>query len=366
MKREINARQCGILIFLCVLANKFLLLPSLMYEQTGNDAIISLAILFALDFVVLPIFINLKKAYPDEKLFDLLAKKITKPIAVFIYIIFAFYFLIKAILTVDIVYAYLKQQVYQGDFFWIAIISIIPVINHAVMKGMRVMTRTMEIFFILILIGFFTCLGFSLFTSLTFPVFFTAPLSTILTSSYKNAFSFGDFIVCFLIMDKIKLKKGEEKTLYKFTALAIGLIFALFIIYYSRYQITSFMHNNALSDVLVFSIQFNAIGRLDIISMLTIMFITTFELEIFCFGFCDSVLNIFPLMTKSYVIVFFDVLALLAYYLYFGRYEVIISAFSSWLIGFAIFINYIFPAICFLVFIFKGKNSFEKYENNTN
>ena len=125
---------------------------------------------------------------------------------------------------------------------------------------------------------------------------------------------------------------------------------------------TSFMHNNALSDILVFSVQFNAIGRLDIISMLTIMFLTTFELEIFCFGFCQSVQDIFPLMNRKMVIVTFDIFALLAYFLYFGKYEQIVLDFSTWLVYFAVFINYIFPFVCLLLSARKKKIEKQAYE----
>lgn len=356
---DINARQTGILLFMCILANKFLLLPSLMFKQTKNDAIFVLIILFVLDIIALPIFFKLKRKYPDKKLFEILSKHLTKTITIMIYIVFAFYFLIKAILTVDVVYSYLKQQVYQGDFFLLALISIIPVVNHAALKGVRVMSRTMEIFFFIVIVGFLTCLGFSLFTNFSMPVFFTSSIKEILSSSYKNAFAFGDFIFLFLIIDKVKLKKNDEKIIYKYSFFAIFLIFLLFFLYYAKFQETSFMHNAAISDILVFSVQFNAIGRLDIISMITIMFITTFELEIFAYGFCESLLNLTPKVNKQFSIIFLDVIGFLLYTLYFGRYEYIISSFSSWLIYIAILINYLLPAI----FYFLSLNYKRKEKN---
>jgi hypothetical protein len=165
-------------------------------------------------------------------------------------------------------------------------------------------------------------------------------------------------------MDKISMKKGEEKTILKLSIFGVILVLALFFLYYCKYQVTSFLHNNALSDILVFSVQFNAIGRLDIISMLTIMFLTTFQLEIFCYGFCDSVTNIFPLMTKSYAVFLFDIIALLFYFLYFGNYDTMIYLFSHSLVYLAIFINFIFPLISLFFCKVKGekyldKNSYE-------
>lgn len=359
---EINARQTGILLFLCILANKFLLLPSLMFKQTKNDAIFVLIILFVFDIVALPIFFKLKRKYPDEKLFQILSKKLTKTVTIIIYLVFAFYFLIKAILTVDVVYSYLKQQVYQGDFFLLALISIIPVVNHAVLKGVRVMSRTMEIFFFIIIAGFLTCLGLSLFTNFSMPVFFTSSVRDILSSIYKNTFAFGDFIFLFLIIDKVKLKKNDEKIIYSYSFFAIFLIILLFFIYYAKFQETSFIHNAAISDILVFSVQFNAIGRLDIISMITIIFITTFELEIFSFGFCDSISNLIPMANKQFSIIFLDVMGVLLYTLYFGRYEYIINSFSSWLFYIAIIINYLLPTIFYFISLDYKKKGKKKLE----
>lgn len=355
MTKYINARQAGIIAFLSVLANKFLLLPSYMFRETKSDSIFVMIFLFVLDFGMLAIFFKLKKEYPNEKMFDIISQKLTKSVAIFIYLIFSVYFLFKTLIIVDIVYVYLKKQVYQEDFLAIAIMGIIPVVSHAAVKGIKTISRTTEFFFLLIVIGFVSCLGFSLFTNLKMPVLFTTPFEKFFPSLYKYTFAFGDFLILYLIMDKIKLKKGEEKTIVKFTLFAMGLILALFIIYYSKFEITSFMHNDALSDILVFSVQFNAIGRLDIISMLTIMFIALFEIEIFCFGFVDCTENIFPLLSKIFIVVLFCALTLLSYFILIAKYESIVSLFSSWLSYIGVFVNYIFPLICLIIGIIAGK-----------
>ena len=362
MDKYITARQAGIIAFLCVLANKFLLLPSYMFKDTKSDSIFVMIFLFGLDLLMLPIFFWLKKKYPNEKLFDIISQKLTKPVAIVFYIAFAIYFLFKTLIIVNVVYVYLKQQVYQEDFLGIAIMGIIPVVSHAAVKGIKTISRTAELFFLLVVIGFVSCLGFSLFTTLKVPVLFTTPVKQFLQSTYKYTFSFGDFLILFLIIDKVKIKKGEEKKIYKFSISAMALILALFILYYAKFEVTSFMHNDALSDILVFSVQFNAIGRLDIISMLTIMFISLFEIEIFCFGFCDSVENIFPLLARPFIVALFDILSLLCYFILLAKYETIIMLFSGWLSYLGIFINYVFPLICLVITIFAKFNNkeFEK------
>lgn len=354
MTKYITARQAGIIAFLCVLANKFLWLPSYMFKNTKSDSIFVMIFLFALDLLMLPIFFKLKKEYPNERLFDIICQKLTKPIAIFIYLVFSVYFLFKTLIIVDIVYVYLKQQVYQEDFLAIAIMGIIPVVSHAAVKGIKTISRTAEFFFLPVVIGFVSCLGFSLFTTLKMPVLFTTSFTSFLSSTYMYTFSFGDFLILFLIIDKIELKKGDEKKIYKFAIFAMALVIALFVLYYAKFEVTSFMHNNALSDILVFSVQFNAIGKLDIISMLTIMFIALFEVEIFSFGFCESFENIFPLLTKPFIVVLFDILSLICYFIFITKYEMIITLFAGWLSYIGLFVNYVFPLLCLVIAIIAG------------
>lgn len=187
-------------------------------------------------------------------------------------------------LVFSITYVYFKQQIYQNEFIFIAFISFLPVINHAVVTGVRAFSRTIEMFYGIVLAGFIACLV--IFTPISNPVFFTSNGKMFLSHCILMFFIWR-FIFLFLIMDKIQIKKGQEKHLYTYSIIGMLLVITLFYLFYAKYQVTSFMHNNALADLLVFSVQFNAIGRLDIIAMITIMLITLFQMEIFNYAFCD-------------------------------------------------------------------------------
>lgn len=356
IKESISARQASIIVVVCILANKVLLLPSLMYEQTRADAIFSLAIMFLLDFIMLLIFLKLKDSYPNEKLYDILRKKITPFFAKLVFIVLLVCFFLKVLLTFSIVYDYLKQQVYQEEILTIALISIIPVINHAVLKGLRSFSRTIELFFILVMAGVIICLSFSLFTPISFPMFFVSSAKSVFNAAYKNFFSFGDFLILFIIIDKIDIKKGQKKLFYQYSVFGMLLIFTLFFLFYAKYQETAFIHNNALSDVLVFTVRFNAIGRLDIIAMVTIMLLTFFQLEIFSFAFCDCLINIFPLMKPWYSVAVFDVLFMIIYLYFIGKYESMVTSFGGWFPVLGILINIVFPLLCLIITFVRRKN----------
>ncbi len=357
MKNKISMRQAGIIILILVFSNKILLLPALMFDFVKGDAVISLIIMLALEFISLPILLKLKSKFPEEHLFDILQKYLSKAVAIIIYMVFLFYMMIKAILTFSIVYVYFKEQIYQEEFVAIALITFLPIMNHAAISGLKPIARTMELFSVVILTGFLFCLGIAVYTPLSIPDFFVASAGKIFSSVYKFAFPFGDFIFLFMIVDKIDYKKEQEKRLYFYTILSFILVITLFTLFYAKYELTSFMHNDALADLLAYSVRFNAIGRLDVIAIVTLLLSTIFQMEIFCYAFCDGVLKIFPLMDKWYAALIFDLLFLLLYYLVIGNYEVIVDATVKYFAPFGIFANFVFPLIVWIISRVKGRKN---------
>ncbi len=361
MKEQcINIRQACVLILMCIFTNKILLLPSLMFEEAKADAFFAVIVLFLLDIVVLPIFIKLKTMYPDKRLFEILSKKISPILTKFIYCVFAVYFMFKCLLVFSITYVYFKQQIYQDEIIWLILISGIPVINHAIMSGVRAFSRTIELLKWAVLIGFVSCLAFSLFTDLSMPFFFVSTSGEFFSSIFNHIFSFGDYIFLFVVIDRIEIKKGQEKQLYISSIIGMLLVGMLFFLFYAKYQVTAFMHNNALADILVFSVQFNAIGRLDIIAMLTIMFITLFQLEIYSYAFCDCVLNIFPKLNKIFSIVVFDIIFGILYYVFIGKYEILVGSSQFWSPWLGLFVNYLFPIVCLIIILLARRKKNEK------
>ena len=129
-EHTISARQACVIIVMCIFANKILLLPSLMYEKSKADAIFAILILFALDLIVLPIFFKLKQLFPNEKLYNILSRKISPFLTKLIYLIFSAYFMFKALLVFSVTYVYFKQQIYQDEFLFLAIIAFSSIVKE--------------------------------------------------------------------------------------------------------------------------------------------------------------------------------------------------------------------------------------------
>ena len=176
--------------------------------------------LFAIELMVLGVFFLLKNKYPEASFKEILEKHLGKVFSKVIFIVLMAFFLFKLLLSYSVGYIYIKQHVYQGEFALFALICFIPVINHAVIKGLRVFSRTIELYYPVICVGIIICLAVSLAGGINIPLFFTSEPSSFFMTLFKHIFSFGDYLFLFIIMDRIEMKSGEEKKLFKFVALA--------------------------------------------------------------------------------------------------------------------------------------------------
>lgn len=345
MKDSISVRQAGILLVLAIISNKVLLLPSLLFETSKTDGIFVMVVAFCVEIVLLPLFLWLKNKFPDMSFSQILKKYLTAWPAKIVLLLLALFMAIKALLTFSIVYVYFKQEIYQEEFLILILFCMLPVLTHGVISGLRPIARTIEFFFFAILTGFFVCLSLSLFTSISLPSFFVTSASTIFSSAFKYFIVFDDFIILFIIMDKIDMKKGKPKSLYLYALLGIAMVLMLFLFFYAKYPVTAFMHDNALSDLLVFSVQFSAIGRLDIVAMLTIMLMTLFQMEIYSFGFSKCFEEVFPVLNRKHAIVVFDLAFILIFTLFVGNHADVVEFAGGWF-------SYVAIAVAVIVLVF--------------
>lgn len=362
--KSISCRQAGILVFLTILANKILLLPSIMYQEARADSLFGISLIFLIELLILATFIFVKIKFPKNNIQEILQVKIGKFLSKLVVFIFLIFFLFKTMLTYSVIYVYLKDLVYQDEFGFLAIVCFLPVVNHGVLSGLRSISRTFELFFYLIIAGIVFCFVIAFFTQISIPVFFTENPITILSTSFKYLFSFGDYLILFVFMDKINLSRKDVKKFLKFVLLGISIVLLIFTIFYAKYQITAFMHNNALADLLVFSIQFNAIGRLDIVAMLTIMTLGLFQLEIFQYAFCESFSMIFGKLNTKFAVAVFDILFFVIYFVLIGKYEYMINLTTSYLCYFSILSNFILPLIIFVTSLVFKKDKIKEVGND--
>lgn len=358
MKQSINLRQASCIAGLLVFANKVLVLPSLLFEKVGVDAIFILVGLFLVDIAMISVFFKLKKAFPNTSFFDILSRYLTRYGATFIYIIICAFFLMKALTTYNASLMYLKNQVYFEVGEYIFLICFLAITNNLALRGIRSTARTTEFFYFIIigLILFSTYAMCSNFTEL--PVLFNKSFGEIFRSSFSYVFSFGDTLFLFLIMDKIDMKKSKKRTLYIFVIFNMILTFILHGVFFSVFKYSGFMHNNAASDVITFSNNFAGVGRIDIISVIVIMFLSYFQLAFYNIAFDVSFSAIFPKGKKFYSVIIYDILFLSLLYFVITDYTKAFVVDLNYMPYFAIVLQYLVPLICLIgcMFMRRGKN----------
>ena len=97
--------------------------------------------------------------------------------------------------------------------------------------------------------------------------------------------------------------------------------------------------------------------------MLTILFITLFQLEIFCYGFCESIRGIFPLLKKFYATITFDIIFGLLYYIFIGKFEIMVASASHYLPILAIVVNYALPILILIIYLIDMRKVKKNREN---
>lgn len=360
-ENKISARQSGMLCVMLIFANTILLLPSLLFEETGADGFWVTVVLLFIDLLVLGGFFMLKARYPDEKFYDVLRENLGKILAKIIIFLFLIFFLFKTFLTFSVVYMFLKQTVYQEDFEFLALVAVLPVLNHGILSGIRTISRSIELFFYFVCAGLIFCLAISITNQGGMPLFFQASAPTFFNSVFRHMFSFGDFLFLFLIMDKIEIKPHQGRKILNFILFGMVLLLLIFFRFYSIFRVTAFMHNNALLDISTVATEFSAIGKLDIFPMLTIMFLTYFQLEIFIFGFCQSFIDLCPKYNKIHAIILFDVIFFVIYHGVLSQYDFFLLTAENYFSYFIIIVNVLVPLICaFISLKVRKRRKYEK------
>ena len=308
--KTINAWQTSIYIFVLMFANKVLILPSLLFESTKMESLFVVIFLSILEFSLLYIFYLLKEKFPSQSLSFILKKYCTKYVVWFVYFLLMIFFLSKAILIYNITFIFFKTVIYKNGNNFLFLVCLLPVVNHLAWKGLRVMGRTLQLFFLVVLILVSFCLLVGFFGISSNPLFFQASLSDMFMSTIKHISAFGDMIFLFVFMNKINIKKGQWKIVFTISGLSLFMVVLITVVFILSYSYTAFMHPFALFEIMNYVKEFGGTGRIDILSMIVIIIMTYFQLAIYLKAFMVSFHTLFYKIDKIYSVIIFNLLFL--------------------------------------------------------
>ena len=278
---SVSAWQVGILMFVLLLANKILMLPSLLYEDAKLEVWLVLCVLFGLEIGLVALFWRLKTKYPNETFRGLMCRFFGKIATKIFFVLVMFFCLSKALLLYNVTYIFFKSVIYKEADNLLYLIAFLPVVVHLAVSGLRVMGRTMQMFFPALIVTILFCVGVGLLGMGETPLAFQSTGIALARSVFRHVSAFGDSIFLFLIMDKVKIEKGQWKVLFLFSAFALLLVGVICMVFVFSYSYTSFMHPFALFEIMSYVKEYGGLGRIDIVAIVLIIALTYFQLALY-------------------------------------------------------------------------------------
>lgn len=351
--KSINVWQASILMFILLFANKIIVLPSLLYEGAGLESIFALIFMFCLEMGLLLLFYFLKNKYPTQSLSSILQACFGKIVKTTFFIGFMIFFLSKAVLLYNVTYIFFRNLIYKDTTNLLILFCFLPVINHLVISGLRVIGRTAQLFFPVIFGTVIFCLVVGLFGINSRTIIFSHSFVEVIMTGLKHISPFGDMMFIFIIMDKIEIKKGQWKIFFSLSAVASFMIIAITLIFMLSYSYTSFMHPYAIFEIVSFVKEFGGIGRIDIITMVLIILFSYLQLALFFKVFAISFHEVFKNCDWIYGILTFDIAFTTIVVFFIVNLESAV-VFGEQILTFAIILPFIVFPLFILIAIFRS------------
>lgn len=304
--KSINAWQIGILLFVLMFANKILTLPSLLYDGAGVESFVIVIFLFGVEFGILILFWRLKKKYPTQSFSQILTQNFGKAVSFVVAVLIMIFFLSKTVLLYNITYIFFRNLIYKDADNFLFLLCFLPVVNHLAICGLRVLGRTAQMFFPIIVLIVLFCVVVGVFGINSMPLLYETSVPRLFNTTLTHLSSFGDIIFLFVVMDKIKVKNGEWKVVFSLVAVAMLCVLAITVIFIFSYTYTAFMHPYALFEIMSYVKEYGGVGRIDIISMVLIVLFTYFHLAIYLKAFMMSFCEILPKIDDIYCVLTFN------------------------------------------------------------
>ncbi len=355
LDKNINAWQLGIMLFILLFANKILVLPSLLFEGAGLEAVFIPVLFFVLEMGLLFLFYKLKTKHPAQSFSFLLKNRFGTPVQVVAFVFLCAYFLCKAVLLYNVTYIFFRNVVYKDYSSFLFLFCFIPIMNHLAISGLRVMGRTMQLFFPFMLTIVLFCLVVGVFGINSSVLMFSKPFAEIALTAAKHISSFGDVVLVFVVMHRVQIKKGEWKVVFSLVTLASVLVCLITVIFILSYTYTAFMHPYAIFEIMSYVKEYGGLGRIDVVSMVGIIVFAYFHLAIYLKAFMLCFKEVFPKINPLYSVLTFNLAFLLIVGFFILNLEQAVSFAEKILPYFAIIPFGIVPILSGLLFLIKKR-----------
>lgn len=278
--KSINTNQICAIIFILLISNKLLVLPSILYDSTRNDSILFIIGILLIDLAIIMLFAYTNKKFGNttfvQKSYQVFGKIITKILLAIILI----YFLLKIYITLKETENFLNTTIYIDLSSVIFILPCIVVLCYVVSKGLNNVARVTEIFSILILIGIVVSLILAVpnvHLDGVLPLF-TSSSGDVWESLTKASMWFGNYIILFMFVGHVKVEKHYYKKMLVSFFVGFAIIVLLFTFFYCIFGSSSVIHHFAISDITSFTPSLSSHTKIDWFTVLFYSFADIIQL----------------------------------------------------------------------------------------
>lgn len=213
--QKIYTRQLGFYLFIAIPLTKLIMLPALLFAQTGSLSIILVLIYFILDLSLLFLIFYMRKLTNGKSIFHVLESVITPTGTRIFAFLYALFFMIKSF------YILAEQKLFLGEVFYemlpqsFLLIPIVITCGYVARKGLSAIARNCDILFPLFILSLLLVFIFGVKNSTFTDVF---PFQTNITyqSFFQTTQYFGETLIAIFLIPNIAPTKNSSVKITSF------------------------------------------------------------------------------------------------------------------------------------------------------
>ena len=267
--KEISSHQFILLSVFLLLSTKILTFQPIVYEFSGKDSFWSILFGALFDILILLFVVFLLKKHQDITFFELLKKNFGNIVAKIILAIMFVFILFKVVYLAEETFSFFVKFLYEDLNVWIYIIPMAFVCGYFSIKGITTISRTIEVFYIFVLIGIILCALTSV-EGINFNhimPFFENGFSKTFDGLLSQIFYRGNGLILLLFMGKIKFSNHFVLKFMSAKVFATILLLFITLLFYLVYGPSTKYVEFALADLPQYNPFVSDLGRLNWLSV---------------------------------------------------------------------------------------------------
>lgn len=343
LSSKVSVRQLSWFFLAICPLSKLLILPSMVYYVSLNDAYLAVLMFGLIDLALLFMMTKIMSA-TNKSVTEILKECVGEIGCKVVVGAYGLLLIFKALVLTFEESLLSLSILYEGTTNLLAIIPLFAILLYVGFATTNSTFRTVELFapFVLVALAFITFLSVTA-TDLSgvFPVL-EYGASPILKSLYGFSFWFGDFIILIPLLNDVRMQKNFRKKIIGSYAINVAIVVVLYIIVLGIFGMLAPRQLFFIAKISKYSVTFSNLGRIDFVFMCVLVLgMILWSVVMFALG---VKLLAYSLGTKKlFVTLFFTVGGFIYVALTYKNIQLTLNFATNILSPFAIVMQYILP-----------------------